>query len=254
MKTAEYDKMFRLEDVYWWFQGRKAIVTTMLGTIPGFSEGGCAVLDLGCGTGLMLKEFGHRQQMTGLDFSPLALQYCRRRQVGPLVRGDAQKVPFPDATFDTLISLDLAEHVPSDDALVREAWRVLKPGGHFLITVPAHPYLWSDHDEALEHKRRYTKPQFRTLLEDNGFHLRRLTYCITATYPAIALVRLLQRLRPQSSSPKTQVIELPRWVNRLLLATIQMEARFLRRHNLPFGVTLVALGEKTAPISAAPDS
>jgi SAM-dependent methyltransferase len=243
MDPAEYEKMYSLEDSYWWFQGRKSVVARMLSLLPKRAERGLA-LDLGCGTGLMLEHLKREWRTVGLDFSPLALKFTSRRGIRRLIRGDAQSLPFRDDCFDLITTLDLMEHVPGDDLLLAEARRILKPGGTLFITAPAHPFLWSEHDDALYHCRRYRKEELRERVLTAGFEMERLTYCISFTFPAIAAFRFLQNLRKRRSRPKTHLIVLPRWANRLLLASVLFEAFLLKYADLPFGVTLLARAKK----------
>jgi len=244
MDPAEYEKMYALEDTYWWFQGRRAVVMRMLERLSSFRDGGELVLDLGCGTGLMLEELQRRHRALGLDFSPLALEFSRRRGARNLLRGDAQALPLADATLALITALDIAEHVERDDLLFSEAFRVLKPGGHLVATVPAHPFLWSEHDDALHHCRRYTRETFSECLRAAGFRECRLSYCITFTFPVIVTFRILQRVFKRHSKPKTHIVVLPRWANMLLLASVKLEAFLLRWLDLPLGVTLAAVVRK----------
>ncbi|MFW6255226.1 MAG: class I SAM-dependent methyltransferase [Candidatus Sumerlaeota bacterium] len=239
MDPAEYEKMYDLEDYYWWFQGRKRVVTRLLDALPKASERP-KVLDLGCGTGLMLKHLDEAYDPVGLDFSELALHFSRRRGAGKLVRGDAQVLPFADNSFDLVTSLDLAEHVEADTLMLREVERVLKPGGHLILTVPAHPFLWSEHDDVLYHFRRYRRPQLQERVEYAGLGIERLTYCITFTFPVIAGYRLVQKFFRKQAKPKTHLIVLPNWANRILLGLVRFEAYIIRWIDLPFGVTLIA--------------
>lgn len=244
MDPAEYSKMYQLEETYWWFQGRKKIVARMLDTLPVFRAGGASILDLGCGTGLMLDYLKSRHGALGLDFSPLALVFCRQRGLQHLVQADVERLPIASDAFDIITALDLAEHVEHDDILFSEVHRALKPGGNLVITVPAHPFLWSDHDEALHHFRRYTRPEFCAKIRAAGLRITYLTYCITFTFPAIVAFRWLQRLRPPAERPKTHLIRLPGWANRLMLATVEIEAFLLKWFHMPFGVTLLAIAER----------
>lgn len=244
MQPEEYAKMYHLEDTYWWFQGRKRIVVKLLAQLPDFARDQTRVLDLGCGTGLILEYLNKTHQATGLDFSPLALQYSARRGAKNLIRADVQHLPLAPDAFHVVTALDLAEHVERDDRLFGEIHRVLKPGGHLVLTVPAHPYLWSDHDEALHHYRRYTKKELRRKIQQAGLELTRLTYCITFTYPFIAALRILQRPFRDPNRPRAHVIQLPRPANWLLKKTVHLEAHALKIANLPFGVTLLAVAQK----------
>lgn len=247
MEAAEYERMYSLEDTYWWFQGRMQIITNCLET-HGILRPGIRVLDVGCGTGLMLQRLADCLPI-GLDFSPLSMDFCRRRGVERLLRGDVVDLPFRDETLDLILALDLLEHVERDDLLVDQFRRVLKPGGHAMITVPAHQFLWSEHDEALHHFRRYSKEQFRRLLEDRGFEFVKYTFAITATYVPIVAFRRFQRWIHRNDNnrrPKTHLIALPRPINRALIKVLHGEARWLRNHNLPFGVSLLCLARKKA--------
>lgn len=244
MDPAEYEIMYDLEDSYWWFQGRHSIVTGLLDSLPDFGHGRCRVLDVGCGTGLMLRHLRDRGWAVGLDFSPLALEFSRRRGARRLLRGDVTHAPVADASFDLVTALDLAEHVENDQAFFKEVMRVLEPGGHLVLTVPAHPFLWSEHDDALYHQRRYTRRAVCRLLRGAGFEIQRLTYCITLTFPMIVGFRVLQKLFKKKAKPKTHHVILPAWANRLLTWSVELEGILLKWINLPFGVTIAAVAGK----------
>ncbi len=248
METAEYEKMYNLEDTYWWFQGRMKIILNCL-EAHGLPQPGSRILDVGCGTGLMLKRL-ERFDPVGLDYSPLAMRFCRRRGAQRLVCADVTRLPFEDGAFDLILALDLLEHVERDDRLVEEFHRALRPGGHAIITVPAHQWLWSEHDEALHHYRRYSAAQLRGLFETRGFSFPKFTYAITFTFLPIVAFRWLQRMWKRggatNSRPKTHLIRLPQAANAALIRALEIEAWWLRRHNLPQGVSLLALARKEA--------
>ncbi|MBN1867258.1 class I SAM-dependent methyltransferase [Candidatus Sumerlaeota bacterium] len=245
MDPSEYGRQYDAEDTYWWYQGRLEIVERLLDMIPGYKRDGLRVLDLGCGTGLLLRRLEISHHPVGIDFSPLALEFSRRRGAERLARGDVQALPIVDASFDVVTALDLAEHIERDDALFAETLRVLRPGGHLVVSVPAYPFLWSEHDETLYHHRRYRRGELRRHIEEAGFDVVRCSYCITFTFPLIVGFRLLQRLKSKKDRPKTHLVVLPRWANALLRKTVSLEALLLRWINLPFGVTLVALARKS---------
>jgi ubiquinone/menaquinone biosynthesis C-methylase UbiE len=245
MEAAEYERMYALEDTYWWFQGRKQIITSCLETHD-LLRPGLRVLDVGCGTGLMLQRLADLDPM-GLDFSSLSMRYCRLRGAKRLLQADVARLPLQDSSLDLILGLDLLEHVERDDLLVDQFQRVLKPGGHVLITVPAHQDLWSEHDEALHHFRRYSANQFRRLLTERGFTLVKFSFAISATYLPIVAFRRLQRWLHRNANnrkPKTHLIVLPRLINQALIRVLHAEAWWLRNHDIPFGITLLALARK----------
>ena len=134
MDTLLYDRFFDTEDRHWWFVGRRRLVTDLL---AGFGARG-RILDLGCGTGGVLQHLQGLGDAVGLDPAPEAARYCRRRAL-PMVLGSGLELPFADGSFDAVLALDVIEHVPDDVAMLREARRVLRPGGTLVVTVPSLP-------------------------------------------------------------------------------------------------------------------
>lgn len=249
MNLAEYEKMYHLEDTYWWFQGRRRIIEAILEAyLPKEPEPG-RVLDVGCGTGLILDHF-RKWEPVGLDFHPVALQYCSQRKLTRLVNGDVTQLPFESGSFDLILALDLMEHVEDHERMIREFSRVLRKGGCLMATVPAHPFLWSDHDIALHHYRRYTKASLRRLLREGDFRPIKFSYGITFTFPPIVAFRMVQKLwhgivgSVRTNRPKAHLIELRPSLNRTMIRLLQVEAALLRRMNLPFGVSLMTLAQK----------
>lgn len=254
MNREEYDRMYFLEGTYWWFQGRLRIIKSVLGAYLPIKPRRGRVLDVGCGTGLMLDEFKSWSPV-GLDFSGAALKYCRQRGLSQILRGDVTNLPIASDSIDLILALDLMEHVDRHDLMIREFHRVLKPGGCLMATVPAHPTLWSDHDIALHHFRRYTRGSLRALLKHGGLKPLKFSYAITFTYPAIVAFRKLQKwwcgLRgtKKREAARAHLIPLPRPINGLLTKLLHIEAEMLAKMNLPFGVTLVTLARKPLPRS-----
>lgn len=246
MRSEEYEKMFNLENTYWWYQGRKEIVLQFLLRHTQLGRERLNVLDVGCGTGLLLEELLAHANPVGVDFSNLAMDYCRQRGIEQLTRARVEAMPFGEKTFDLMLALDLLEHVEDDGGLIRELWRICRPGGHLLITVPAYPFLWSEHDEALQHCRRYTRASLRKLIGATGFETVRFSSAITFMLPPIVAFRVVQRNVKRKGAPKTHLIRLPRAFNQMLIGVLKLESRLLRHVNFPAGVSIVALLKKPA--------
>jgi len=250
LDIAEYHKMHALEATYWWFQGRRDIILGQLGILlprlrretPGRP---LRLLDVGCGTGMLLQTLEQEGLAVGLDFSPVALRYCRDRRLKNLGRADVRHLPIANDSVDLITALDLVEHIRDDAGLLGEFRRVLRPGGLALMSVPAHKNLWSGHDVALHHYRRYEKAEFRALVENAGLHIERHTSAVATVYPAAALFRRVKRrfAKPQSS-PKTDEFPLPAILNSILRRVLTLEACWLRRHDLPFGLSILCLARK----------
>lgn len=252
MNVEEYHKMRALESTYWWFRARRHIILTILREVMGKEIGAGSsprcILDIGCGTGMLMEDLAHFGRVCGLDFSPVALNYCKQRGLSRLARADVQAMPIRSQSVDLVTALDLVEHVPDDRRLMAELYRILAPGALALLTVPAHPSLWSDHDVALHHHRRYTKRAFRELLNEAGFQVLRYSYMMMTIYPAAAAFRYAKRVLPSARRPHTDEFPLPSWLNESLRLLVSAEASLLRRWNLPCGLSLVAVVRK--PVAA----
>ncbi len=247
MKHEEYERMYRFEDRYWWFVARRHLITSLLGThYP--QDGRLQILDIGCGTGAMLDELAPFGHVVGADFSPEALQFCVTRGVGAdLARADVRRLPFADASFDIVTAMDIVEHIDDDKAAACEIFRVLRPGGRLLVTVPAFESLWSEHDEALHHHRRYTVPHLKDLFQRVGLTVDKVSYTVTSLFPAIWLFRQISNLLPkqrENGEKKANLINFSAPVNAALLSLSQWETRLVHRRNLPFGVTVVCVARK----------
>jgi SAM-dependent methyltransferase len=245
LRAAELAKMFDLEDTYWWFVARRELVRELL-LRYGQQDPDVSILDVGCGTGATLKAVDDLGVAVGIDRSGHALRYCRRRGLTRLAAATAEALPIATGSLDVVLALDLLEHIRDDGAAAKELARVLRPGGLLLVTVPACPALWSEHDEALDHIRRYRGTQLRGILTRAGFHIEKLTPIITLLLLPIAALRLMQRLLPRRrGAPETAFIIPPAPVNWLLTTLLRLERIWLRRFPLPVGVSLVGVARRT---------
>ena len=248
MTAAELEKMARLEDRYWWFVGRRFIVRNLILCFWKPQSNPAIILDLGCGTGGSFPLLRNWGTVVGLDASPIALKFARKRGMKHLVLGDAQALPFEENCFDLVAVLDVLEHLGDDCQALKEIWRVLKPKGGVVFTVPAFMSLWSVHDIALAHKRRYPVSYTHLTLHDKfvhaGFSVRHLSYAICPLLPVVFVFRKVQNLLMRNKEPATALIELPEPLNRLLIALLQLEAAIIPSARLPFGVSLVGFAEK----------
>jgi ubiquinone/menaquinone biosynthesis C-methylase UbiE len=237
METAEYDRMAGVEERHWWFRARLAIVRTFLKRYvpPGIG------LDCSCGTGLTLKALPQWVQ-TGADLHGLALKHTRARGFTRLMRADLTRLPVADSRLDLVTSLDTLEHIENDTAALAEILRVLKPGGHGLFTVPAHPWMFSAHDRALHHVRRYRRAEFEGKVKAAGFEIRKLRYINCTLFPLIALARLISRDDGKSRSDTEHVPAAP--INWLLYQAFAWERWVLPALSSSIGVSLLCLARK----------
>ena len=196
------------------------------------------IVDVGCGTGInliMLREFG---EVVGIDRSPTALEFAS--QYGPVASGDALQLPQLDKSTDLITAFDLLEHLPDDAAAISEWGRVLKPGGHLMISAPAYQWLYGPRDKAFMHYRRYDRKGLARLVSQSGFYPVFSTYLFAVTFPLFMLQRLVGQLANQPSD----YTPVPPIVNQLLIWLGQLEAKWLWCWPLPFGSSVVILARK----------
>jgi len=242
MDDHAIDEMSAFEDHHWWFVGKRLLVAALLGDRLG--RPGQRILDVGCGTGGVLAHMSARATTVGVDRSVQALRHSSRRGVAAVACADMDRLPFGPERFDLVLMLDVLEHFEEDQAVVTAVRPLLRPGGALLVSVPAYQALFSEHDEAEQHVRRYSAARLRRVLEASGFTIRRLTYTNVAALPPAALVRgLLPRLGIRRGVG-TDFREHAPWVNRLLIGTYQLEVAALRvLPRLPIGLSIAALAE-----------
>jgi len=247
MRLEELEKMHRLEDQYWWFVGRRRLLRNL---IQRYAPDAHVILDVGCGTGGTLSVLEDLGTVVGADLSEDALGFCRQRGLRCLVCSCAEDLAFADGTFDAAVCADVFEHLEDDEKGFSEVLRILRPGGIVVVTVPAYPWLWSEHDEALSHKRRYMAGELRERLSRAGAEVLRISHDVSFVFPVVLAVRLLNRLRIRRlGKPHTQLMSLPVWANRLLTGLQALEAWIVTRVSLPVGTSIVAVARKRASTS-----
>lgn len=247
METIEYRRLFEREEFYWWSIGRREILKSTLERRL-VSKRGLSILDVGCGAGGNIKILGEFGAVTGLDISEEALKFARTHSAFKnLVQGNAEQLPFPDNTFDLVSALDVLEHIPNDQLAVQEMFRVLKKNGFALVTVPAHRWLWSRHDEALQHLRRYTTNELRTKLAYAGFSVVQHSHFVIPAILFLLLKKTIRRIRRMwgvKETIDTYDTILPLWLNRLLIWWLYGEKIMMRFFPILAGSSLMMIAQK----------
>ncbi|MGD9762683.1 MAG: class I SAM-dependent methyltransferase [Candidatus Binatia bacterium] len=252
MDPRLYRSFYEIEEHFWWSVGTRRVffdtIHECLERTP------MRVLDVGCGTGIMLRELPRvGATACGLDASALALSFCRQRGLADLVRGDATRLPFKTDALELVLALDLVEHVADDLGCVQELARVCRVGGHLLIHVPAFPFLWTRKDVMNHHYRRYRRDGLARIVRQCGLHIVRLFYINAFVFPVAVLQSIAERAGDRVRSAAAvdadgveRLYRIPATINRWMLALMKLEGALSRRARLPFGMSLVCLAEKRA--------
>jgi SAM-dependent methyltransferase len=256
---AYYAPLLAIEDQHFWFRARNRVISTLVNQITVGLPSGYRALEVGCGTGNVLRvleQVCSGGLVVGMDLFAEGLQYARQRTDCALVQGDMSTPPFT-ARFDLIGLFDVLEHLPDDMQVLRDLHTLLASGGVLLLTVPAHPSLWSYFDEASHHCRRYELAELENRLVDAGYRVEYMTQYMASIFPLVWLGRRLTGLlggRPgrnsnQSCALATNELRITPVINGMLTFLLTQEARLIaRRRQLPIGTSLLALARKE-PIS-----
>ena len=236
--------MFELEDHYWWFSAKRALVRTLLEAYAPLPPG--LAVDVGCGTGGMLEAFSSLGgQWVGADRSELALAFCRKRGLPRLLRASAEALPFRSESVNLVLCLDVLYHrgVLDDRRVLAECFRVLRRGGTAVITDSALNWLRGPHDEAVHTRKRYRLGELVTLVEASRFEILKRSYANSLLFLPTAAYRLARRWLP-GETPRSDVAALPRPLERILAGIMALERWILRRLSLPLGTSVVLVARK----------
>lgn len=240
MDRAVYDRMARIDRDHWWFVGRRRILAALIDRFAPEVRP-LRILEVGCGTGsniAMLQRFG---VVDAIEPDDHARAFSESRTGLAIKGGYLPDVPLDDGAYDLIVLLDVLEHIPDDHAALAALRSKLAPGGRLLLAVPAMPSLWSAHDVAHHHQRRYTAATLKAVVTGAGFRPIHRTAFNSLMLPAIVGVRWLNRLRGRSGGDDDTIPLRP--LNRLLAALFGGEAWFAAHGLLPAGVSLALVAE-----------
>jgi ubiquinone/menaquinone biosynthesis C-methylase UbiE len=239
MERYLYEDLFQLEEYHWWHRAKRRVCIELIKKYrPGPT---LEIIDIGCGTGKNMMEFRQFGEPWGLDSASQALNYCLRRGLYKLLRGQAQHMPLGDNQFDVATLLDILEHT-DDLKTLAEMYRILHREAILIMNVPAYAWLWSKWDEVLRHRKRYTKKSLKKLLQFSGFEVCYTSYLFSFLVIPTFILRKFKSLRcgPYSSDFR---IGSP-LANKLMFAMFSIEDRIRHIFTIPFGTSLVCVARK----------
>ncbi len=240
MEQAEIEKQYQIESKHWWFKARRRLVLDCMKKF--FPSGNdLKILDIASATGLNfvnLKDYG---SIHGVDISMDSIRFCRGRKITTIICTDAQELPLKTDYYDVVIALDAFEHFNDDLHAMAEMNRVLKPGGKLILTVPALMMLWSPHDTAFHHVRRYTSGELKMKMIKSGFSIEKLTYWSTLMFFPVFLLRRTRKLfEKQDEIPKSDFfMKVPKIFEILIDLNQKIEGWCIKKGiSFPVGVSL----------------
>jgi SAM-dependent methyltransferase len=238
MERIVYDRMAEIDSRHWWYRARRQVLARLIETRV-HPPAGARILEIGCGTGhnlAMLSAFG---TVDAVEVDDAARAVASERLGRPALMATLPALEGVERRgYDLIALLDVLEHVEEDRASLISIAERLRPGGRILLTVPAHPWMWSAHDVVNHHKRRYTKKGFRGVVEAAGLKIELLSYFNSLLFPLAAAARLAGRLTGKEDSDDTLP---PAPLNRTFEFLFGLERYALGRVPFPPGVSLVAI-------------
>ena len=242
MNKEFYRKFFEVQKKHWWFVSKKKIVLDFIDRyVP--TNDNHKILDIGCGSGLMLNALEQIGDTYGMDMSDDAINFSKEIFSGTVKKGMLpDNIPYDEEYFSLVVALDVIEHVDDDRASLTAIRSHIAEGGQAVISVPACMFLWSEHDVLNEHKRRYTLEELKGKLIDAGFTIEKISYFNTFLFPLISLVRMMNNLLKRKGASE---IDLPHpAINYIVEKIFSLEKYFLRIMNFPIGVSVLAVIRK----------
>jgi SAM-dependent methyltransferase len=238
MDRRVYDRMAEHDTTHWWYRARRDILADYITRHAGLPKD-AHILEIGCGTGHNLPMLARFGTVDAIEIDPAARAVATQR-LGRAI-GDAPLPALPGVPrghYDMIAVLDVVEHIDDDVAALRAMADCLKPGGHILITVPAHQWMWSAHDVVNHHHRRYSKATLAKAIGDAGLRHNGLRWFNSLLFPVAAAARIAGRLSGRDDSDDSPP---PKPLNTAFETIFRLERHLLGRVPMTPGVSIVTL-------------
>jgi SAM-dependent methyltransferase len=238
MENNEFTNIYTNEEDHFYYRTNRDIILSLVNAyVTNKIKHKPFILDAGCGTGFLTKLLAKSSRVIGIDINNRAIAYSRKRNI-QIIRASIEKLPFKINVFDAVVSMDVIYHrsVRSDIKAITEIYRVLKPGGIFILRIPAHMWLFSNHDRVVFTKRRYEISDVKRLLTAAGFNIQKINYVNSVLLPFATIRVWIEKLWP-SKKPKSTISTLHPWINTVLYILVS-------KITLPFGIGIIAVAQK----------
>jgi SAM-dependent methyltransferase len=242
MERVLYDRMAELDEVHWWYVARRKVLQALIQrTVQ--PPANARILEVGCGTGHNLKMLESFGSADGIEIDAEARALAEKRLGRKIATAPLPEMPGVDRrAYDLVAALDVVEHIDDDRATIAALGSCLKPGGKLLVTVPAHQWMWSAHDQLNHHKRRYSRSALRQLIEESPLRLDSIGYFNSLLFPLAVAARLASKVTGGGTGEESLP---PKVVNYLFERAFAAERRLIGTVPLPPGLSLFAVASAT---------
>src|SRR3989344_1703377 len=241
MEIAEYQNIYLNEGDQFFYVSTHTLVLSLTKHFQPRKKK-LRILDAGCGTGLLTKKMQRFGKVVGIDMSPEALRFAKKRKV-QVTQASIEKVPFKNQSFDVVVCIDVLTHasIKNDLIALKEFYRVLKPNGILILRVAAHPWLKLIHDKHVHVNHRYKRQELKDQLTKTGFKIEKLSFIHSLLFPLIIVKHTWENVT-KPKEIKSAVVRINPVINSLLTQLLLIEAKLFLKISLPFGLGLVSVG------------
>ena len=242
MERVVYDTMAELDQRHWWYRARREVLAALIQRLAPPPRD-ARILEIGCGTGHNLAMLGRFGRVDALELDEEARAVAEERLGRKVMSAPLPEIHgVADHHYDLVGAFDVIEHIDDDRAALASIASKIKPGGKFVMTVPAHQWMWSAHDVVNHHKRRYSKQALKALVDASPLKLRAIGYFNSLLFPVAVAERMASKVRGKDEAD----LKLPPApLNAALEQAFKAERHLIGRVPLPPGLSLFAVASAT---------
>jgi SAM-dependent methyltransferase len=242
MERVVYETMAELDQRHWWYRARRQVIAALIRRVVR-PPANARILEIGCGTGHNLAMLGQFGDVDALELDEQARAVAEQRLGKTVMSAPLPEIEgVPDAHYDLVGAFDVIEHIDDDAAALTSIAGKIRSGGRFVMTVPAHQWMWSAHDVVNHHKRRYSKRALTRLVERSPLRLERMGYFNSLLFPVAVAERMASKARGKDEADLTLP---PAPLNAALERAFATERHLIGRVPLPPGLSLFAVASAT---------
>ncbi len=244
-----YEQFYQLEDIHWWFRARRRYIEKIISGLFEVDQQRLKFCEIGAGTGGNLPLLTRFASVDAVEMNDTARNIIKTKNIEGVRHLYPGHLPDDMPTlklYDAVFSLDVIEHVQDDIAALAQLKAYVKENGYLITTVPAYQWLWSAHDEANQHYRRYTLKGYRELVKSTGLKIVYASYFNTLLFPLAAGARVLENCKPVKDNTEEGIgdLELPySTVNFLFRKIFELESSIAGKVRMPFGLSIIVIAK-----------
>ena len=241
MERLAYREMAELDQKHWWYRARRAVLADLIRR-EAKPHAGAKILEIGCGTGHNLEMLGGFGNVDAVELDEESRSIAEERLGRRIINSPLPELAGVGGGYDLIAALDVIEHIDDDTAAIAAIAVKLRPGGKFVMTVPAHKWMWSAHDLVNHHKRRYSRAELKRLIDQSPLKLEKVGYFNSLLFPLAVAERTASKLRGKDDAD----LKLPAApINAALEKVFGAERYLVGRFPLPPGLSLFAVASAT---------